>query len=79
MTSDSGLRRLALKVFHSLGLSCIGGAFFLQILVFSNILQYGYFGAIETNPIILGMEVGLTAFGLVYFIYAYKLLIGLVK
>jgi len=37
-------------LFHSLGLSCVGGALFLEILVFSDILQHGYFMAVEKNP-----------------------------
>jgi hypothetical protein len=54
-----------------MGLSCIGGAIFLQILVFSDILQHGYFMAVERNPAILIFEVALTAFSLVYFVYIY--------
>jgi hypothetical protein len=54
-----------------MGLSCIGGAIFLQILVFSDILQHGYFMAVERNPAILIFEVALTAFSLVYFVYMY--------
>jgi hypothetical protein len=58
-------------VFHSLGLSCLGGAIFLQILVFADILQHGYFMAVEQNPAILAFEVGLTGFAAVYFGYIY--------
>jgi hypothetical protein len=59
-------------IVHCIGLSCLGGAIFLQILVFSNILGQGYFRAVETNPSILGVEVFLTAFTAVYFIYLYQ-------
>lgn len=64
------LTRLRL-VFHSLGLSCLGGAVFLQILVFKDIVQQGYFMGIEKNPIILQFEVALTVFALVYLVHLY--------
>jgi len=66
-------------VFHSLGLSCLGGAIFLQMLVFTGILQQGYFMAIEQNPAILTFEVALTGFAVVYFIYIYQRLMRQVK
>jgi hypothetical protein len=64
------LDRLRL-VFHSLGLSCLGGAVFLQILVFKDILQQGYFMGIERNPVILELEVALTVFATIYLIHLY--------
>jgi hypothetical protein len=64
------LERLRL-VFHSLGLSCLGGAVFLQILVFKDILQQGYFMGIERNPVILELEVALTVFATIYLIHLY--------
>jgi hypothetical protein len=57
---------------HSAGLSCLGGAIFLQILVFTNILGQGYFRAVETNPQILAFELFLTAFTAAYFVYLYQ-------
>jgi hypothetical protein len=75
MTSDETLKRRINVVFHGLGLSCIGGAIFLQILAFSSILYQGYFKAVENNPMILSSEIILTAFALIYFIYIYQLLI----
>jgi hypothetical protein len=57
---------------HSFGLSCLGGAIFLQILVFTDILQHGYFMAVENNPAILAFEIFLTVFALIYFIYVYQ-------
>jgi len=63
-------RRLQILI-HSLGLSCLGGAIFLQILVFTDIIQHGYFMAVEYNPAILAFETTLTFFALVYFIYMY--------
>jgi hypothetical protein len=79
MTLDSAFNRKILAVFHGLGLSCIGGAIFLQILAFSSILTQGYFKAVETNPAILSLEIVLTAFALIYFIYIYQKLIRKVK
>jgi hypothetical protein len=59
-------------LFHTLGLSCVGGAIFLQILVFADILQHGYFMAVESNAIILAFEILLTIFSLIYFLYIYQ-------
>jgi hypothetical protein len=72
MTIDPKLNRKISLVIHSLGLSCLGGAIFLQILVFSDILMQGYFRAVETNSTILALEITLTAFTAVYFIYIYQ-------
>ena len=58
-------------IFHSLGLSCLGGAVFLQILVFKDIALNGYFIGIEKNPIVLQSEVALTIFAVVYLIHLY--------
>ncbi len=79
MTLDPTLMRRVRVVFHSLGLSCLGGAIFLQILVFSDILQQGYFRAVEANLGILVAELVISAFALVYFLYIYRRLIGQVK
>ena len=75
MTIDPKLNHRIGLVIHSLGLSCLGGAIFLQILVFSDILMQGYFRAVETNPSILTLEITLTGFTAVYFIYVYQRLI----
>ena len=58
-------------IFHSLGLSCLGGAVFLQILVFKDIVQQGYFMGIEKNPVILQLEVALTVFAVIYLVHLY--------
>ena len=58
-------------VFHMLGLSCLGAAIFLQILVFTDILQHGYFMAVENNPVILICEIVLTGFATIYFVHIY--------
>jgi hypothetical protein len=73
------LNRQILMLIHTLGLSCLGGAIFLQILVFTDILQHGYFMAVENNPAILILEIILTAFAVVYFIYLYQHLIRSIK
>jgi hypothetical protein len=72
MKTNSSLDRRIRVLFHTLGLSCLGGAIFLQVLVFADILQHGYFMAVENNPAILLFEVVLTAFAFVYFIYIYQ-------
>ena len=59
-------------LFHTLGLSCLGGSIFLQALVFLDIFQQGHFTAVEGNPAILAFEIGLTAFALTYFTYIYQ-------
>jgi hypothetical protein len=79
MTADSTFNRRVYLAFHGLGLSCIGGAIFLQILAFSSILYQGYFEAVEKNPAILLSEIVLTAFALIYFIYIYQRLIRSVR
>jgi hypothetical protein len=71
MTSNITISRLQI-IFHSIGLSCLGGAICLQILVFTNILQQGYFRAIETNSTILYAELALTGFTAAYFLYVYQ-------
>jgi hypothetical protein len=71
--------RRILILIHSLGLSCLGGAIFLQILVFMDILQHGYFMAVENNPAILTFEIALTFFALIYFIYIYQRFIRSIK
>jgi len=79
MTLSPSFSRRMRFVFHSLGLSCLGGAIFLQALVFADILQHGYFMAVEQNPAILASEVALTGFAVIYFIYIYQRLMRQVK
>jgi len=79
MTAMPSFSRRIRLFFHSLGLSCLGGAIFLQILVFTGILQQGYFMAVEQNPAILAFEVSLTAFAVIYFLYIYQRLMRQVK
>lgn len=59
-------------VFHSIGLSCLGGAICLQVMVFYTILSQGYFRAIENNTSILYAELALTGFTAFYFVYMYQ-------
>ena len=58
-------------VIHSIGLSSLGGALFLQSIVFTSILTRGYFQGIEQNSSILFFEIALTVFAMVYFAYIY--------
>jgi hypothetical protein len=64
--------RRAQVLFHVAGLSCLGGAIFLQLLVFTDILTNGYFMAVEKNSAILSFEIVLTAFSAIYFAYIYQ-------
>jgi len=57
-----------------MGLSCLGGAVFLQILVFTHILFQDYFLAVETNMFVLTFEVALTVLAFGYFVYIYRLI-----
>jgi len=79
MKATTKTSRRILILIHSLGLSCLGGAIFLQILVFMDILQHGYFMAVENNPAILTFEIALTFFALIYFIYIYQRFIRSIK
>ena len=72
MTIDPKLNHRISVLVNSLGLSCLGGAIFLQLLVFLDISTQGYFRAVETNPAILGLEMTLTFFAAAYFIYVYQ-------
>jgi hypothetical protein len=72
LTIDPKINQKISLLINSLGLSCLGGAIFLQILVFSNILVQGYFRAVETNSVILTLEIALTAFTALYFLYLYQ-------
>jgi hypothetical protein len=79
MTLPPTFTRRMRVIFHTLGLSCVGGAIFLQALVFTGIAQQGYFMAIEQNITILSFEVVLTVFAIIYFVYIYQRLIRSVK
>jgi len=79
MKTTAKINRRILILIHTLGLSCLGGAIFLQILVFMDILQHGYFMAVENNPAILTFEIILTFFALIYFIYIYQRFIRSIK
>lgn len=72
MTIDAQFNHRIGLLIHSIGLSCLGGAIFLQILVFSNIFEQGYFKAVETSPPILTLEMALTVFTAVYFLFLYQ-------
>jgi hypothetical protein len=79
MKAAANLDRRIRVLLHTFGLSCLGGAIFLQILVFSDIAERGYFTAVENNPAILAFEIVLTAFAFIYFIYIYQRFIRSVR
>ena len=62
------LKSIFRVIFHSLGLSCIGASIILQLIVLIDIMRKGYFLGTEENPIILSVEMFLTAFALTYFL-----------
>ena len=72
MTIDPTTNGTLRTLFHTLGLSCLGGAIFLQTLVFADIATHGYFVAVEHNTFILTSEIALTAFSLVYFAFIFQ-------
>jgi hypothetical protein len=59
-------------LFHTFGLGCVSSAIFLQALVFWDISQTGFFKATEQNQFILSIEIFLTIFAFIYFIYMYQ-------
>ena len=69
------LNRKIRLVIHSVGLSCLGASVSLQVLVFLSVIKAGYFRAVETNPTVLSVEIALTAFTVLYFIYIYQKII----
>jgi len=67
------------QLYHGFGLSCIAGAVFLQVLVFVDIVQNGYFMAVESNKIMVFLEILLTVFACIYFIHLCQKLIRLLS
>lgn len=55
--------------FHCIGISCLAGAVFLQILVFMGIASQGFFMGIEKNPLLLNTEIAVTIFCVAYLLY----------
>ena len=60
------------KVFHILGLSCLGSAVFLMAYIFFNIAFYGGIICEEQNLFIVAWEVGMTGIAVVYFGYIFS-------
>ena len=75
MTQISSVNSKIRLLFHCLGLGCLSGSIFLQTIVFFDILQRGYFLAIEQNMIILCLEIALTGFTIIYFLFIIKTVI----
>jgi hypothetical protein len=71
MSAQQKASRCLQTLIHTLGLSCLGGAVFLELLVFIDILQCGCFIAMENNALILSTELALTFFAVAYFIYLF--------
>lgn len=66
--------RVILKhIFEFLGLLAIGGALFLQFLVFFSIITTGVFMAEEPNRLVLVFEFYIAILGLIFYAYLWKL------
>jgi len=52
-----------------LGISCLAGAVSLQLLVFFDIASKGFFMGVEQDPLLLGAEIGITIFSVIYLSY----------
>ena len=72
MKAPPRISRSIRLIINSLGLACLGSAIFLQVLVFWDILEQGYFRAVEANSAILSIEIALTVFAALYFIYVFQ-------
>jgi hypothetical protein len=57
--------------FHSVGLSTLGAAIFLQGLVLGTIFLHGYFRGVEQNFFVLSSEIVLMAFAISYVGYLF--------
>lgn len=79
MTGEVRFSRRLQILLHMLGLSSLGGATFLQALVFADILQHGRFLAQEGNAAILSFETVLAAFAALYFVYVFQSFIRSVR
>jgi hypothetical protein len=65
--SEHGRRTL----FELAGLCCVGGAVFLELLVFGLIESKGYFVGMEHDPWILGVELASAFVAAGYFFYLF--------
>jgi len=66
------LKRAKTLILNSVGLGCLAGAIFLEVLVFGDILRHGYFLACEPNQLILAVEVLSTIGAIIYFVSIYQ-------
>lgn len=63
-------------LFHILGLSSLLGCASIMLLLFTRIITQGYFLAVESDNIILFVEVICTLFAFSYSIYLFKRFFG---
>jgi len=61
------LKRKLAAFLHLFGLSCLGGAVFLELLVFSDIIFHGYFLGVEPNFAVALFELSLAASAAAYY------------
>jgi hypothetical protein len=62
-----GLKRKLAAFLHLFGLSCLGGAVFLELLVLSDIIRRGYFLGVEPNLAVAFFELALAACAAAYY------------
>jgi len=65
------LRRSVRALLHLFGLSCLGGAVFLELLVLSDIVRRGCFLGVEPNPAVAFLELALAACAAAYYAFLY--------
>jgi ABC-type multidrug transport system permease subunit len=72
---------VTLKIFfHVSGLSCLGGAVFLGLLVFFDVMISGSFHGVELNPIISLSEFFVMLYAAVYLTFlAESTIVGYIK
>ncbi len=58
-----------LLAFHCIGISCLAGAVFLQVIVLMDITTQGFFFGVEKNPLILNTEIAVAFFCVFYLLY----------
>lgn len=59
------------RLLHVFGLSCIGGAVFCEIMVFTDMARQGFCLVHEPNPLILTVEVFCSFLALAYYAHLY--------
>ena len=72
VVSGIDMRVILKRIFEFLGLLAIGGALFLEFLIFFSIITTGVFMAVEPNKLILVFEFYMAILGLIFYAYLWK-------